>query len=331
MSKQQRGFLLRLAVSVIGLALVVLTVDVRQAVASLLTIAPSGLLLAIAIFQLGLVVRALRWWLLLRAHAANLPLWQLLRLYYIGMFFNLFLPTGFGGDVVRAAELGSSGVSRPTAAATVLLDRMLGIVALFAVAIVAAPFAIGLVPANLLWTGVTLSVVGCFAGALVLQGRLFAVVLTWAERLLGRFPLVLKLITSLRKFNDAVALVGREPRTLGAAFGVSLVFNLLLILMHIVLSQALSLQIPPLAYAIIVPLTSILLLVPSIAGIGLREVSLVGMLALFDANLEASAALGFAVLLQNIISGVVGLLWYLQYSLVKRGQSTSDSVTPQPD
>ena len=209
MSDKQRGFLLRLAVSVVGIGLVVLTVNIQDAVTSLLTINPTGLLLAVVMFQAGLIVRAGRWGVLLSPHTDALPLWQLVRLYYIGMFFNLFLPTGFGGDVVRAAELGTE-VDRATAAATVLLDRMLGIMALFAVALVAAPLAVGVVPANVLWITVAISLAGCLAGGLVLQGGAFTIALNGAERLLGKLPFVPKLITALRRFNDAIALVGRD-------------------------------------------------------------------------------------------------------------------------
>lgn len=326
MNRKHAGIILRIAISVIGVAWVVYAVDVRAAANSLLTTKLTGFVLAVAIFQLGIVIRAVRWWALLRSHTRALPIWKLVRLYYFGMFFNLFLPTGFGGDVVRAAELGTE-VDAATSAATVLLDRMLGLMALFLIALVAAPFVVGMVPGSLLALTAAVSLAGLIGGGLVLHGRLFAAILQLTERLLGRLPLVGKVINALRKFNDAVAVVGRDTRAVAGAFGISLVFNALLILLHIILSNALSLNVPAAAYIIVVPLTSILLLVPSIAGIGVRESAFVYLLEFFTPNVAKGAALGVAVLLQNIISGVIGLVWYLIYT-VQRGES---EAIPQQD
>ncbi len=320
MNRKSVGLIARIAISVIGITLVVLSVDVGAALNSLLAVSTWGFITAVVIFQVGIMVRAVRWWVLLRSHTATLPLWKLVRLYYVGMFFNMFLPTGFGGDVVRAAELGTE-VDKATAAATVLLDRMLGLMALFAIALVAAPFVVGKVTAQLLLVMMVVCSAGLVAGLVVLNGRTFAVILQWAESIFGfgRLPFAGKVLGALRKFNDAIALVGKDTGAVLRAFGISVVFNLLLILMHIVLSVALALDVPAAAYVVVVPLTSILLLVPSIAGIGVRESAFVYLLGFFTEDKAAGAALGFAVLLQNVISALIGFVWYIIYSVQKRG------------
>lgn len=327
MNRKSVGLIARIAISVIGIALVVLSVDLGTAVNSLLAVSTWGFVTAVVIFQVGIVVRAVRWWVLLRSHTATLPLWKLVRLYYVGMFFNMFLPTGFGGDVVRAAELGTE-VDKATAAATVLLDRMLGLMALFAIALVAAPFVVGKVTAQLLLVMVIVCFAGLVAGLLVLNGRTFALMLHWAESVfgLGRLPFAGKVLDAMRKFNDAIALVGKDTGAVLRAFAISVVFNLLLILMHIVLSAALALDVPAAAYVVVVPLTSILLLVPSIAGIGVRESAFVYLLGFFTEDKAAGAALGFAVLLQNVISALIGWVWYIIYSVQKRSADADVSA-----
>jgi hypothetical protein len=92
-----------------------------------------------------------------------------------------------------------------------------------------------------------------------------------------------------------------------------------LILIHVILSNALGMNVPAAAYIVVVPLTSILLLVPSIAGIGVRESAFVYLLESFTANVALGAALGILVLMQNIISGVIGWVWYMVYSLRRQG------------
>ncbi|HID90118.1 MAG TPA: flippase-like domain-containing protein, partial [Anaerolineae bacterium] len=61
--------------------------------------------LAFGLFVVSLVIRAARWAVLLRALGLQVPLGRLVHLYFVGAFFNSFLPSGFGGDVVRALEL----------------------------------------------------------------------------------------------------------------------------------------------------------------------------------------------------------------------------------
>jgi len=325
MSRQRINTLVRVGISVIGIVLLLQIIDLRTAADALVSIDPVGFWAALALFQVGLVVRAARWWVLLRPHTTTLPLWKLIRLYYIGMFFNLFLPTGFGGDVVRAAELGTE-VPAAVSAATVVLDRMIGLMALFGLALLAIPFSLGVVPTYLLLLAGGASVAGVVGGTLVLQGRLFGVILAWLTERLGEVRLVGKLLESLTKFNDAVALVGNEPRALVWSFFYSTVFNVLLIVMHILLSEALGLDVPMLAYVLIVPLTSILLLIPSIQGLGIRDLSLVAMVGEFTTQTSTVAALSAAIIVQNLISGVIGLVVYLIYTVgrSREGEAVAD-------
>ncbi|MEL6151668.1 MAG: lysylphosphatidylglycerol synthase transmembrane domain-containing protein [Chloroflexota bacterium] len=317
MNSKQISLIIRVAVSLVGITLVVLSVDVGAAANSLLSINMVGFIAAVILFQIGVAGRAVRWWVLLRSHTDTLSIMKLVRLYFIGMFFNLFLPTGFGGDVVRAAELGTE-VDKATSAATVLLDRMLGIMALFAMALAGMPFAVGQVETRLLLLTGVISVVGLAGGLLVLNGRIFGAILNWLYDRLGKMKLIGKVLGALRKFNDAIALVGKDHRAVWYAFGISLIFNALLVLMHIILSEALSLDVVPIAYLLLVPLVSILLLVPSIAGIGVRESVFVLLLGAYGADKDTSLALAVAAFLPNVVSGLIGWVWYIVYSVQKR-------------
>ena len=88
---------------------------------------------------LSLVLRALRWRVLLIGAGATVNFGRLTQLYFIGNFFNAFLLSGMGGDVVRAVEA-SEDVSTDVAAGTVIVDRLTGLLTLFAIALLALPF-----------------------------------------------------------------------------------------------------------------------------------------------------------------------------------------------
>lgn len=91
-----------------------------------------GLLLtAMAAYGLTYPLAVVRWRLLLRVQGLNLPVWTIVRLVFIGGFFNLMVPGAVGGDVVKAAFLaGQTPGRRVESLLTIFVDRVLGAVGL---------------------------------------------------------------------------------------------------------------------------------------------------------------------------------------------------------
>jgi uncharacterized protein (TIRG00374 family) len=110
-------------------------------------------LLALAIYAASQVVSSYRWQLLARPLGFTEPLGRFVTLYFVGMFFNLFLPTSVGGDVVRAWLLAGRSGRRWTAAVSVFSERFTGLLTLLLIACFAsvgnldalAPWALGTV------------------------------------------------------------------------------------------------------------------------------------------------------------------------------------------
>jgi len=82
-------------------------------------------------YSVAMFLGAWRWGLLLTAFGASRrpPAWRLLRLYWVGLFYNTFLPGGVGGDVVRGvATREAFGEGSTTAGlSVVLVERALGL------------------------------------------------------------------------------------------------------------------------------------------------------------------------------------------------------------
>ncbi len=100
----------------------------------------SGLLLALFLVVFSVVVSALKWQILLNCLDVQVPIRKLTISYFIGLFFNNFLPTNIGGDVVRIYDIGKHTGKKTEAAASVIVERILagfalGLTALFAVII----------------------------------------------------------------------------------------------------------------------------------------------------------------------------------------------------
>src|SRR5262249_52533060 len=102
--------LLRPAVSVSLLAWVAWHTDWAQVAAAFGRLRLGWWLAAGGVLVVTQVVSALRWRMLARPLGFDGSLGRYTSYYFIGMFFNLVLPTSVGGDVVRALYLdGRSG------------------------------------------------------------------------------------------------------------------------------------------------------------------------------------------------------------------------------
>ena len=56
----------------------------------------------LGIFILGQILIGLRWWLLLRTQSIHIGFWAAVRLHFLGLFYNNFMPSSVGGDLIRA-------------------------------------------------------------------------------------------------------------------------------------------------------------------------------------------------------------------------------------
>src|SRR5262249_60892714 len=107
---------------------------------------------------------------LLRAQQVDVRRRWLLGSFLVASFFNNFLPSNIGGDVIPISDTARAARSRTLAATVVLMDRVLGLMALIFVAAVGASTAGAGEPAALpiwpvwLWAGLR-------AGAAAWGGR----------------------------------------------------------------------------------------------------------------------------------------------------------------
>ncbi len=82
-----------------------------------------------AAFLLMMVSRiaiTLRWHALLRGSGAQVPVKTSFRITFAGLFANNFLPSTIGGDVVRLAGAVPAGIDGALAAASLVMDRLVG-------------------------------------------------------------------------------------------------------------------------------------------------------------------------------------------------------------
>lgn len=317
--------LIRILVTAAGIVFVVRQIDLDGLWQGLVTADWRLVGVTLLIFQLGIVIRAHRWRGLLTALGRPPSLLRLVGLYYSGAFFNTFLPTGFGGDVVRVLEI-RQDTDTNAALATVGVDRLSGLYTLIGITFLTIPLAIPVLPRKvILLTGACCT--------LVISGWIIAMKTNWVVNVLSwlnpRIPFidlsgVVTLAETLRTFSQ---------RRLRNAIAASLAFNVLLIVSYYLMSLAFALDLPILSFAIITSFGSLLLLLPSVQGIGIREPVNVLLLGALGVAPERAVAFSVGIYLLSLSTGVIGAIYYAIYSIAAatRKQSTSSTQFEQAD
>ena len=93
--------------------------------------------LGFAIYLTSLLLTFARWFWLVRAIEPAFPLRATFLLGFIGNVFNLVIPGAVGGDLIKAAYLVRMKINRTQAVASMVIDRILGLLGLFLLAGVA--------------------------------------------------------------------------------------------------------------------------------------------------------------------------------------------------
>jgi hypothetical protein len=182
-----------------------------------------SLLTAFALCGGAIILTFVRWFWLVHALGFSFGLRDALRLGFIGYLLNFVGPGAVGGDLVKATLLAKEQPGRrATAVATVLLDRILGLLALFVIGACAA------IP---LWEQIRtqaeskgvlgLFLLGSAGGILGVTLMLIpAFVRSGFWHFLARTPVAGKLIAELL---GGVQLYQSRPRVLFVALGISVV------------------------------------------------------------------------------------------------------------
>jgi uncharacterized protein (TIRG00374 family) len=241
-----------------------------------------------------------RWILLLRpARAtASVPVGSVLRVFFVSTFLGTFLPS-VGGDAVRAFGLARHDVSLADAAASVLMDRLLGIWSLLVLSTAA------------LWiAGAAVSpaaaVTACALGATVVGvvGLASERAAALGRRALASVPVRAVRRALLRLFESTRA-YRAWPRTVGAVAVESLAVQVLRVVQAVCLGRALAIDAPVAAYFVVVPVALLVMLLPvTVYGLGTSQVAFVW---LFDPmGVPAAEAVALSVLF--VALGAVGNL-----------------------
>lgn len=299
--------ILKTVVSVGLLALLFSRTDLRQVWKHASTASPGWLLAALGLYLAMILVSAWRWRLLLDAQRVAVSGSLLVNSYLVATFFNNFLPSNIGGDVVRVTDTARQAGSKTLATTIVLMDRGIGLLGLVAVAAAGATALSARGGPSPVWAPVLWLVLSgglVLSSALVLLpdgvGRLLRPLRVinpeWVDERIAR------LTGGLSRFREA-------PRSLASCLGGAVVVQGILVGFYAAVALSMHIPVPLWHLAVLVPVSFIVQMAPvSMNGFGVREATFSYYFAQIGVPIESALAVSFmgaALIMLFSVSGAV--------------------------
>ena len=263
------------------------------------------LILALMVGVMINMVSALKWFMLTRAQHLNASYWRIFAYYLIGQFYNMFLPTSVGGDIVRSYELGKYSGRQADSLASVFVERYTGVVVLLLVAALAvltqlSRFNEGFIVVTLAAFFVGLGLIGWF----IVDERPY----TWIKRtFLDKFSVSKVIFEKIDKLQESVAVYKQQPATLVVAFVNSFIFYIIAVLNVYVTALVFTSNVSFVDILIATPIIMLVMNLPiSIGNIGLMEVAYVSVLELMGYGAELGLAIMFLMRIKSIFDAILG-------------------------
>lgn len=278
--------------AVIGAGLlwfVIARIPLGEALTAAAALEPGVLALAAALYFLAHAVNAVK----LQVFLPNLSLWQSWRFTMIGVLYGVALPGQLAGDAVKAVRLArmQKGGDISAILAAVAVDKIVGIFAL----LVLVALVIGIDAKAFDQTVIVATALALGGAIAILAGAILLPIPAW----LGRLG------PSLAAWRRA----SMQPGRLSYALLLGVVFQALCVAITGLVGARLGIELSIPAWTVVVSFSSIVLLAPiSVAGIGVREASLVGAVGYLGANEAGAFALSLVLLGLTVVGAAAGFI-----------------------
>jgi uncharacterized membrane protein YbhN (UPF0104 family) len=297
----------KIVVSIALLAFLFSKIDTARLWVSAKKASLPWLVAALGVQAVNLIASTWRWRLLLDAQDVKLKSRTLLGSYLVATFFNNFLPSNVGGDVIRIRDTAGATRSKTLATTIVLVDRALGLMALVLISAVGATAAAryygsGASPIWPSWLWAFFLVAAAITAPVVYApegfGRLLQpLTVVHPEWVGGRID---KLTEALSRFRE-------RPSALAGCFSGAIFVQGLMVVFYLAVVYALKIPITASELAVIVPISLVVQMLPvSVNGLGLREATFSFYFTRLGLPIESAVLLslmGAAVLLVFSLSG----------------------------
>lgn len=269
---------------------------------------PGWLVLSFSLHAFGLFASAYRWQILARAQGDDIPLSFLAKSYLVGTFFNNFLPTRFGGDVVRIWDGSRFSRSLLKSSAIVLVERFTGLIVLFLFALLASLYRMDMAKQiPVIWVSLFLGLVALIA----VVGFFSPLALVVIKTIPGK-GLLKKVRDKILLFRETILHYRTQKRPFLNATLWAFLLQLNVILYYFLIGKALHLKIQFVDYFIFIPIVLIIQLVPiTISGLGLREASYIEIFKFYAIPSQTAFSFSLVDVAFLLVLGAIGGVIYI--------------------
>lgn len=275
---------------------------------------PAWLATALLLYFAVILASTWRWSVLLRAQHVELPYRFLTQSFLVATFFNNFLPSNIGGDVVRITDTAKIIGSRTLATTVVLIDRGIGLLGLALMAASGASLmhqmVVGRVGPGVLWAGFGL-------GALIATPTLLFP--ETATRLLQPLRVFHQewVDARLEKLTYALTRFRETPTALAECFAGAIAVQAFLVAFYLAIARSMHIPVGFAELAVIVPVSFIVQMIPlSLNGFGVREATFGFYFTRLGLPLESALLVSFMGAALIMVFSLSGGVAYLRRSVV---------------
>jgi len=274
------------------------------------------LLASVACMGVTFVLGVIRWRWVLRVQGLELRFWRAFSISFIGQFFNAFMLGSTGGDVIKAWYVAhETHHKKAEAVTTVVVDRLIGLLALFLIALVmmVAYYHRVFDDVKMRWFAVfTLVVVlVTVAGTIIGFWRGFG----------DRFPRVRDLLVKLPRYDmlrrmlEAYRAYASHPVVLVKTMVISFAVHIASMLSIVCIGYGLGIHSVSMTdYFLYLPMINSVTAVPiSISGFGVREGMYAVMFGAVGVGAQAAVAMSLLGYLANLFWSIVGGGFFLTH------------------
>ncbi len=290
--------------------------------------ANAGLLLAaLALYFFAIFLGALKWQILVRAQNLDGSLGGLLAYSLVGLFFGNLLPSNVGGDVVRAYGLARGSARAEAAAVSVLVDRLMGLVAFLGAAVVMAALAAATLTRGAELEQIEIATVVAAALFLLATALLFSRRVSQRVKwIFDRGPLT-RVQPIAQRVYHALQVYRHSYRALALNLALSACIVVVTTFVWYAVALALGMGVSIFYFFLFNPLIAFVLLIPiSFNGLGPKEATAVFFFGLIGVSGELALSMSLIFHLIVVLTSLPGgVLWWRERALAPPSPRTEQA------
>jgi uncharacterized protein (TIRG00374 family) len=308
--RKNLSVLIRITISfgLLGLLFWLMRDNIRDIWLTLSTSNASFLAIALGFFLVNVTMLAYRMKIIFLGENLNITLRESVELTFVGYFFNNFMPTAVGGDIVKAHYAAHVNGERMRSYASVLMDRFIGLYTYLVIAAVALIVDQGRFQLAAVRSLIFVLMLLGIAGFIIATNKAVA-------RFMERFFMRLKMFRLGERLSAIYSIVHdyRNRRdVLVKSFLMSVIAQCLYFGIVYIFFLSLGAEVSLRNIFLIMPVVTFVSMAPSIGGLGVREGAFVAFFATLTGKETAFAAsllLLFGFLFISVIGGIIYFWW----------------------